>query len=223
VTGDSLILWGDTQLASPWVLAVWTCLREKGVPFRLSPLDLERGEHRTGEYPERSLTGKVPTLQRGDFWLSESMAIIEYLDEAFPAPRYRPSLPPGIEERARARQLMAWVRSDLFEIRRCLPFEGLFEPMKLPPWSEGAEREAREQVRIAAGRARAGAAERPLPGDFDLAFMLRRLLHYGVTIDGMDGAVTDYADRIWERPSVQSWVGYERPVGGEVMIAGVEG
>ena len=218
MTGDSLTLWGDARLASPWVLAAWTCLCEKGVPFRYSPLDLERGDHRKGEFPERSLTVKVPTLQHGDFWLSESLAIVEYLDEAFGAPGYRPYLPAVLEERGRARQLMAWVRSDLFEIRRCLPFEGLFEPVEIPAWSEGAGREALALVRVAGGRAREGAAERPLPGDFDVAFMLRRLVHYGVTIDGMAGAVTDYADRIWERPSVQSWVGYERPVPGEVVI-----
>ena len=37
-------------------------------------------------YRDRSLTAKVPALEHDDFWLAESSAIAEYLEEAFPPP-----------------------------------------------------------------------------------------------------------------------------------------
>lgn len=47
-------------------------------------------------------TGTIPALVVGDLVLSESEAIVEYLDEAFPAP---PMLPGDAASRARLRQL----------------------------------------------------------------------------------------------------------------------
>ena len=82
-------------------------------------------------YADRSLTARVPMLRHGDFYLSESSAIVEYLEDAFPGtPRL---LPADVRQRARARQLMAWVRSDLMPIREERSTHTLFyEPAKSP-------------------------------------------------------------------------------------------
>ena len=41
-----LVLYGDARYTSPWVLSVWTALREKGLAFRMATLDA--GRVRTG-------------------------------------------------------------------------------------------------------------------------------------------------------------------------------
>ena len=85
---------------------------------------MHRAETRAPEYARRSLTARVPMLRHGDFYLSESSAIAEYLEEAFPgAPRL---LPANVHQRARARQVMAWVRSDPMPIREERSSETIF-------------------------------------------------------------------------------------------------
>jgi maleylacetoacetate isomerase len=70
------------------------------VPERRS-IHLRKGEQRAPGYLELNPQGLVPTLVVGDRRLTQSLAIIEYLDEKHPSP---PLLPPGAEDRA-------WVRS----------------------------------------------------------------------------------------------------------------
>jgi glutathione S-transferase len=59
----------------------------------------------------------VPALVEGDFVLTESTAITEYLEETFPAPEYIALYPKDKRQRAQARQVQAWVRSDLMPVR----------------------------------------------------------------------------------------------------------
>jgi glutathione S-transferase len=206
---EPLTLWSDSRFTSPWVLSVWTALREKGVPFEVETLDLERGEHRSGEYPSRTLTAKVPAIRHGDLWLSESLAILEYLEEVFGPPRHARLFPEDRAGRARDRQIMAWLRSDLLELRRCMPFEGIFEPHEPPPVTPRAREEAEKLLRAAATRLPPERALRPTLADFDLAFALRRLVRYGHDLSGFPEVVAG-ADAIWARPSVRSWVAIDR-------------
>ena len=53
-----------------------------------------------------------------DVWLSESVAIIEYLEDRFTPPRYPRLYPEELEERARARLVQGLVRSDFMAIRK---------------------------------------------------------------------------------------------------------
>ena len=85
---EGLILWGERNFVSPYVFSCFVALREKRLDFELRTMSLDAGEHREGDYPARSLTGRVPALQHGDFWLAESSAIDEYLEELFPPPAY---------------------------------------------------------------------------------------------------------------------------------------
>src|SRR5262245_43866162 len=81
-----LTLYGDRLWESPFVCSVWVALQEKGLPFEMKLLDLNKGEQRKPPFVERSIVAKVPTLDHDGFWLSESQALIEYLEERFPAP-----------------------------------------------------------------------------------------------------------------------------------------
>ena len=81
---DDLVLYGNDAYTSPYVFSAFVTLREKNVPFRLELLSLEKREHDRPEYARPSFTGKIPALRHGDFWVAESSAIDEYVDEAFP-------------------------------------------------------------------------------------------------------------------------------------------
>jgi glutathione S-transferase len=205
---DEPLLYCDAYFSSPWVLTVWTTLKEKGVPFRPVLLDLPRGEHRRPDYLSRTLTGKVPALRHGEVWISESLAILEYIEETFAPPEYPRLLPSRPAGRARDRQILSWLRSDLFELRRCLPYEGIFTPMQLPELTAKAREEAAALEAMATTRL-AGSPEGPTLADYELAFTLRRLIHYRVGLEGRDDLVR-WSDTLWNRPSVQSWVRHER-------------
>ncbi|MGB3705717.1 MAG: glutathione transferase [Castellaniella sp.] len=201
---NPLTLYTDAHFISPYAMSAFVALEEKGVSFELSPVDLDRGAQREAGYVSLSLTGKVPMLVHGSFALTESSAITEYVDETFPGSALYPST---ALQRARARQIQAWLRSDLMPIRQERSSENLFRrPPPLAPLSEAAQQ--------ATGKLLA-AADRLLPegadalfgawsiADFELAFMLNRLVLCG---DPVPRRLAEYADRQWHRPSVQRWV-----------------
>jgi glutathione S-transferase len=106
-------LFGERKLDSPFVFTAFVALEEKGVPFTFRLLDLGAGEQRAAEFGPRSVTRRVPTLAAGEFVLSESVAIAEYLEDTLPPPAHARLLPANVEHRARARQVLGWLRTDL--------------------------------------------------------------------------------------------------------------
>ena len=111
----ALTLSVDSFWISPYAFSCYVALKEKKLPFEVRAISLPDKDHHRPDYQRQSMTGRVPMLEHGDFTLSESSAIVEYLDEAFPGtPR---ALPSSTRERSRARQIMAWIRSDLMPIR----------------------------------------------------------------------------------------------------------
>jgi len=162
-----------------------------------------------------SITARVPALVDGDFSLSESSAIIEYLDEKWPAPGHPPLLPQDLRQRARARQIMAWLRSDLMPIREERSAEYVFYPHDgLAPYAplSAAALRALEKLVGFAGRI-VPADGGPLFGawsiaDTDLAMMLQRLVK---TSQPLPANLKAFAEREWQRPSVQAFVNAPRP------------
>ena len=59
---------------------IWM-LEELGLKYERISLDPQKGENKTPEYLKLNPTGKVPTLQDGDFTIFESAAICQYLAE----------------------------------------------------------------------------------------------------------------------------------------------
>lgn len=204
----TLTLFADTFWISPYVFSCFVTLREKGLDFSVEPVALQSREQDAPAYRDRTLTGRVPALRHGDFWLAESQAIVEYLDDAFPdAPR---ALPRDLEARARARQILAWLRSDLMPIREERSTTTMFYERAAIPLSVAGEAAAARLLRVADLLVPAGAGS--LFGawsqaDSDLAFMLHRLLLNG---HALPAKVRAYAEREWQRPSVQEFVTRER-------------
>ncbi|PKH24428.1 glutathione S-transferase [Enterobacterales bacterium CwR94] len=203
---DELTLWSDASFFSPYVLSVFVALTEKGLPFTLQAVNLSEKQHLQSDYTRVSLTQRVPTLQHGTFLLSESSAIDEYLEEAFPAPDYSRLYPQDQQKRARAREVQAWLRSDFGPIRSERPTEVLFAHQRFAPLS-GQAQQAAEKLFVA--------VERLLPADqqnlfgewsiadTDLAVMINRLALHG---DPLPERLAQYAHFQWQRASVQRWL-----------------
>ncbi|WP_349970605.1 glutathione transferase [Pseudomonas caspiana] len=205
---NSLRLYVDSQLTSPYAMSVFVALREKGVEFELSTLDLEASENQSADYASLSLTQRVPTLVHGDFALSESSAITEYLEDVFPQTSIYPR---DLMQRAKARQVQAWIRSDLLPIRQERSTLVVFYGLKAGPLSPDAE--AAKRKLISAAQALLEDSPEYLFGewsiaDVDLAVMLNRLILNG---DSMPSGLVEYAQRQWQRASVQEWVRLQRP------------
>src|SRR5688572_5829865 len=70
----SLALYTDRFFISPYVFTCHVALQEKGLPFEVVEVALDRQEQHAPDYRDRTLTGRVPALRPDDFWLAESTA-----------------------------------------------------------------------------------------------------------------------------------------------------
>lgn len=201
-------LYVDSKYLSPYAMSAFVALQEKTIPFEVVALDLEAGAQREPLFAKTSITQRVPTLVDGEFALSESSAIAEYLDEVYPGTPLYPAEP---RARARARQIQAWLRSDLMPIRQERPTECVFcGPVDRPLSKEATASAARL---FAAGFELLASRRDTLFDqwsivDIDFALMLNRLILNG---DAVPAHLVSYANRHWQRPSVQVWVRRERP------------
>lgn len=200
-----LQLYTDCRLTSPYVMSVFVALMEKGLPFELHTVDLTQQAQHAPEYTGISATQRVPTLVHGDFALSESSAITEYLEDVFPVPSIYPS---DVRQRATARLVQAWLRSDFLPIRAERDTEVVFYSAKRAPLSAPAQESL---AKLIAG------VRRLLPNgamhlfgnysiaDTDLAMMLMRLVAHG---DELPEDLRNYALTQWQRESVQAWLNH---------------
>lgn len=203
-----LKLYVGADFVSAFAMSAFVALKEKQLPFELVTLDLKSRENYQTNYRNLSLTCKIPTLIHQDFALSESSAIAEYLEEL--APGHNRLLPLDIKQRARARQLQAWLRSDLLVIRKERPADLIYLGKKDTPLSEDALA-AVDRLFFVADRLLEGGAEH-LFGDWsiadtDLAIMLNRLVANG---DQVPSRLAAYVQRQWDRDSVRAWMDIER-------------
>jgi maleylacetoacetate isomerase len=83
-----------------WVMAL------KGLAYESVPVNLLQDEQKADAYLAVNPSGQVPTLKVGDRSLSESMAIIEWLEETYP---YEAILPKDPWDRALVRELALMV------------------------------------------------------------------------------------------------------------------
>src|SRR5690349_16511851 len=191
---SDLTLYAESQWDSPWVYHAMVALEEKGLAYRLEVLDLPHPPERKAELAKKAVLGKVPILVHGDLWLTESLAISEYLAETFPAPAHPRLFPEDLGKRARARQLMCFLRTDLFALREDRPTSTIFGAPTNQPLSAKGEQQAAELLRIAGHLVLPG---RPAMfgafsiADADLALALMRLIQNG---DSVPDHLVTYAE-----------------------------
>jgi glutathione S-transferase len=132
---------GEKNISS-WSMRAWVAATWKGIPFEertiLLAADKDRAKRR-----RVSPTGKLPVLHHAGLVIPDSLAIIEYLEEAFPAPRHPALWPAERAERARARWMAAAMHSGFMKIREGMSFNLCFlDPV--PEATAGARDEALE-------------------------------------------------------------------------------
>ena len=93
-----------TYFHSSAAYRVRIALNIKGLQYSSVPVHLLRngGEHLSAEYARLNPARLVPVLEDGGATLTQSIAIIEYLEETYPKP---PLMPTGAAARARVRAL----------------------------------------------------------------------------------------------------------------------
>lgn len=206
----AITLYGEKYWISPYVLTCYATLREMAIPFETKVVSLEDGEHKQAIFAP-TLTRKVPALEHDGFWLAESSAIVEYLEDSFAGPHHARMLPAGIHERARARQIMAWIRSDSLALREERPTTTIFYEKTDEPLSP-AGRAAADKVLAVAGEllpvGRQHVFHHFTAVDVDLALMLMRLVKNG---DDVPSHLRSYAEAQWARPCVKEFVDHARP------------
>jgi maleylpyruvate isomerase len=85
-------------------------LNVKQVPYRQVTHDLRRGEQNDAAYTALNPQGLVPSLLTDDGILIQSPAILEWMEETYPAPRLLPQTPVG---RAVVRGMVAAICCDI--------------------------------------------------------------------------------------------------------------
>ncbi|WP_339501489.1 glutathione transferase [Pseudomonas silesiensis] len=201
-------LYVGADFVSAFAMSAFVALKEKQLSFDLVTLDLKARENYQGTYRDVSLTCKIPTLVHNGFALSESSAIAEYLEEVTPG--HNKLFPLDIKQRARARQLQAWLRSDLLVIRKERPADLIYFGKKDNPLSDEALAAVGRLFFVTDRLLEEGADH--LFGDWsiadtDLAIMLNRLLANG---DQVPARLAAYVRRQWDRDSVRAWMDMAR-------------
>ncbi len=68
-------------------------LNYKGLKYEPAGVNLPKGEHLDSDYKSINVQGLVPALEDGGRVLTQSLAIMEYLDEIHPGPKLLPADP----------------------------------------------------------------------------------------------------------------------------------
>ncbi len=102
---------------SSWSMRPWIAMKVAGIPFEETVISLDAGDFKR-HVGAVSGTGKVPVLSDGDVHVWESLAILEYLAEKFPAAGLWPA---DAAARAHARAIANEMHAGFLPLRRHLP------------------------------------------------------------------------------------------------------
>ncbi len=209
----ALTLHVDAGWESPWAFHAFVALEEKQLPFTLALEALPLSDDRRAALAARGVLGKVPmlihALPAGEVAFTESLAISEYLAETFRYPAHPRLYPADLGERARARQILSWLRTSQVALRAERSTARVFSAARGPavaPMSTAARAQADELLAVAARVIPPG---RPTLcatwsiADADLALALMRLIDAD---DPVPTHLVTYARAQWARPSVQRFV-----------------
>ncbi|HUJ62093.1 MAG TPA: glutathione transferase [Kofleriaceae bacterium] len=204
---SNLKLYADASWQSPWVFHVMVALEELGLRYGVEPLSFPIAPAIRSELQRTAVLGKVPCLVDGDFALTESSAITEYLAERYGPPSHPALYPSDPRERARARQVLSFLRTSLLALREERPTSSVFGRAVDTPLSARAGNDADELARVAS----ALLGGKPTLfhtwsiADADLALALMRLV---ASRDPLPAPLVAYASAQWQRASVRRFLAY---------------
>jgi glutathione S-transferase len=187
---------------SSWSMRPWLLLKQLGIAFDeiTVPLDLPDTKARVLKH---SPAGKVPILIDGDVTVWETIAIMEYVGEAYGAPVW----PADRKARAMARSIAAEMHSGFSALRSACPMN-LGKKFAQKDRGEAVARDVARFVEIVRqAREHFGAGGPFLFGAFSAADamyapLVTRLDTYSIALDATTRA---YADAILILPAFQEW------------------
>jgi glutathione S-transferase len=207
---DLTIFIGNKAYSS-WSLRAWLALEHAsrsgalGAPYKEVIIPLAPPGTRTVAAAAHSPSGKVPALRDGDLVVWDSLAICEYIAEAFPSAKLWPE---DRAARAVARSVSAEMHSGFAALRSHMTMNVRRDPIVLPPTPEVSDEVARVQALWADCRTRFGKGGPFLFGRFSIADAMfapvaTRFRTYGVPLDD---AARAYVDAIYATPEMQNWI-----------------
>ena len=127
---------------SSWSFRPWIAMKVAGIAFDEVVISLDAADFKP-RVSKISGTGKVPALDDNGVHVWESLAILEYLAERFPAAKLWPADPAA---RAHARAISSEMHAGFLPLRRACPMN-MWRPVKRRELGEDAQSNVR---RIAA-------------------------------------------------------------------------
>jgi glutathione S-transferase len=188
---------------SSWSFRPWIAMKVAGIAFEEIVIPLDTAEFRA-RVSEISGTGKVPVLIDDGIEVWESVAILEYLAETFPAARLWPADPAA---RAHARVVAAEMHAGFLPLRRTCPMNmhRPVKPIALP--EDAVANVARIEAMWADCRSRFGEGGPFLFGAFGAADamyapVVSRLHTYAVPVSATTRA---YLEAVMALPAWAEW------------------
>ncbi|WP_188708606.1 maleylacetoacetate isomerase [Polaromonas eurypsychrophila] len=172
-------------------------LQLKGLNYDYVPVHIAKGEHKKEAYSAVSADLLVPMLETVGERLSQSMAIIEYLDETHPSP---PLLPGDALGRAKVRALAQSVACEIHPLNNLRVLKYLVRELKVDEdakntwyrhWvREGLEGFERQLMQLPASTYCYG--ETPTLADCCLVPQIFNAKRFNVNFDGLSRAMAAY-------------------------------
>lgn len=152
-----------TYFRSSAAYRVRIALNLKNLPYEAIPVHLVKdgGQHLKEDYRRVNPAGAVPALADRELSLSQSLAIIEYLDEAYP---YPPLLPADPAARARVRAIALDIACEIHPINNLRVLKYLTGQLGLSEEQKNAW--YRHWVEVGLASVEARLAGHPLTGKF---------------------------------------------------------
>jgi glutathione S-transferase len=188
---------------SSWSMRPWFAMRVAGIPFEETVISLN-----APDFKERlrkiSGSGRVPTLVDGEILVWESLAILEYLAEKFPAARLWPA---DASARAHARAIANEMHAGFLPLRRQCPMNMWRPVIGMPLNADAAANVRRIDAMWSDCRARYGAGGAFLFGAFTAADamyvpIVSRFHTYEIEVGAVSRA---YMDAVMALPAWHEW------------------
>ncbi|XP_029915274.1 glutathione S-transferase theta-1a [Myripristis murdjan] len=88
--------------------SVFLFAKTVGIPFEFKLVDLTEGQHFSEDFGKLSIVRKVPVMKDGNFVLTESIAILQYMVQKFAASVPEHWYPADLQTRARVDEYLSW-------------------------------------------------------------------------------------------------------------------
>lgn len=188
---------------SSWSFRPWIAMTVGGIAFEETVISLEAADFKT-RVKALSPAGRVPVLIDGEVLVWESLAILEYLADQFPAAGLWPA---DAAARAHARAIASEMHAGFQPLRRHLPMN-MWRPVRPRPLDDGAAADvARIEAIWSKCREQFGAGGAFLFGQFGAADamyapVVSRLHTYAVEVGA---AARAYMDAVMALPAWSEW------------------